>query len=239
MSAQGGDAAAAQQNDPTLAQLQAELLQLRTQFTTLQTTNTSMATQLNALQAAPAATHAATAQAIAVAFALRPATSNLTGLINFASKLGTMVYKEGCKKLSDDEGFPMTPATTSTFVKAFNNRCNIMGWNQGTQGITSHANATGVIVDIVKAYGQIEETTLKTCCDDFCKAGGANFQNRAAQNNHMMAQCLTNSLTPAAQARLEPYQAQFTFDGIEYGPLKYKIIMCLATINSVATRRPR
>jgi hypothetical protein len=141
MSAQGGDTAAAQQNNSALAQLQAELLQLRTQFTTLQTTNTLMATQLNALQAAPAATHAAAAQAVAVAFALTPATSNLTGLINFASKLGMMVYKEGCKKLSHNEGFSMTPATTSAFVKAFNNQSNIMGWNQGTQGITSHANA--------------------------------------------------------------------------------------------------
>jgi hypothetical protein len=58
---------------------------------------------------------------------------------------------------------------------------------------------------------------------------------RAAQNNHMMAQCLKASLTPAAWARLEPYQAQYTYDGIEYAPLMYKIIMRLATINSVAT----
>jgi hypothetical protein len=180
MSAQGEDAAAAQKKGPTLAQLQAKLLQLRTQFTTLQTTNTSMAMQLNALQATPTAaqaatTHAVAAQAVAVPFALMPATSNLTGLVNFASKLGTMIYKERCKKLSNDKGFPMTPATTSAFVKAFNNGCNIMGWNQGIQGIPSHANATGVIIDIVKAYGQINETTLKTHCDDFCKAGGAKF----------------------------------------------------------------
>jgi hypothetical protein len=121
MSAQGGDAAAARQNDSALAQLQAKLLQLRTQFTTLQTTNTSMAMQLNVLQAASTATHAVAAQAVAVAFALTPATSNLMGLINFANKLGTMVYKEGCKKLSNDEGFLMTPATTPAFVKAFNN----------------------------------------------------------------------------------------------------------------------
>jgi hypothetical protein len=51
----------------------------------------------------------------------------------------------------------------------------------------------------------------------------------------MMAQCLKNSLTPTALARLEPYQAQYTFDGVEYGPLMYKIIMRLATIDSVAT----
>ena len=84
MSAQGGDAAAAQQNDPALAQLQAELLQLRTQITTLQASNTNMGTQLNALQANPTAaqaatTHAAAAQAVAIPFTLTPATSNLTG----------------------------------------------------------------------------------------------------------------------------------------------------------------
>ena len=53
----------------------------------------------------------------------------------------------------------------------------------------------------------------------------------------MMAQCLKSSLTPAALARLEPYQAQYTFDGIEYAPLMYKIIMRLATINSVVTTK--
>jgi hypothetical protein len=51
----------------------------------------------------------------------------------------------------------------------------------------------------------------------------------------MMAQCLKKSLTVAALARLEPYQSQYLFDGVEYRPLMYKIIMWLATINSVAT----
>ncbi len=90
-------------------------------------------------------------------------------------------------------------------------------------------------VDTIKAYGQIDEVTLKTRCNVFCRAGGAKFQSCAAQSNHMMVQCLKNSLTPAALAHLEPYQAQYTFDGIEYGPLMYKIIMRLATIDSVAT----
>ncbi len=89
----------------------------------------------------------------------------------------------------------------------------------------------------MKAYGQINEVTLKTRCDVFCTAGDANYQTRAAQNNHMMAQCLKSSLTPAALAHLEPYQAQYTFNGIEYAPLMYKIIMRLATIDSVTTTK--
>ncbi len=38
-------------------------------------------------------------------------------------------------------------------------------------------------------------------------------------------------------ACLEPYQAQYMFEGVEYGPLMYKTIMRLATIDSIATTK--
>jgi hypothetical protein len=116
-----------------MAQVQAQLRQLQSELATIRTTNVDLANQLNTLQgagvAAPVAPQAPT-------FALTPATSNLMGLLDYSSKLGGHIYKEGCKKLTDDEGFVMTPATTAAFVKVFANRCSVMGWNQGTQGIT-------------------------------------------------------------------------------------------------------
>jgi hypothetical protein len=51
----------------------------------------------------------------------------------------------------------------------------------------------------------------------------------------MMSICLAKSLTADAQARLLTYLNKYTFDGVEYAPLMYKIIMRLATINSVTT----
>ncbi len=54
-------------------------------------------------------------------------------------------------------------------------------------------------------------------CNKFCKAVGAKFETRAAQNNHMMAQYLKKSLTAASSARLEPYQVHYMFKGVEYG----------------------
>ena len=221
-------------NDP-MAQVQATLAQLQAELATVRTANVNLAAQVTNLQAAAATAAAPPVAPVAITFALTPATSNLTGLLDYSSKLGGQVYKEGCKKLTEDEGFAMTPATTAAFVKVFANRCNVMGWNQGTEQITTLQNSAGVDVNILKAYGQIDEATLKTRCDVFCKAGGAKFRSRAAQNNHMMAQCLKHSLTPSALARLEPYQAQYTFEGVEYAPLMYKIIMRLATIDSVAT----
>ncbi len=38
-----------------------------------------------------------------------------------------------------------------------------------------------------------------------------------------------------AKMRLLTYQNDYTFNGVEYAPLMYKVIMRLATINSIAT----
>ncbi len=57
------------------------------------------------------------------------------------------------------------------------------------------------------------------------------------QNNMMISICLAKLLTADAQARLLTYRNKYTFDGVEYPPLMYKIIMRLATINSVATNQ--
>jgi len=72
-------------------------------------------------------------------------------------------------------------------------------------------------------------------CERFCKAGEADATSRAKQNNDMFAACLGKSLKAEAQARLLTYCNEYTFDGVEYAPLKYKIIMRLATIDTVAT----
>jgi hypothetical protein len=110
----------------------------------------------------------------------------------------------------------MTPATTVAFMKAFENHCTIMGWNQGAQNVTKFTNQNAALVDVIKNYGQIEEATLKADCEVFCMVGSSNVQNCVAQNNHMMAQCLKKSLTVAALACLEPYKSQYLF-GVEYG----------------------
>jgi hypothetical protein len=227
-----------------LQQVLDQITALQGQLTTLQAENQTLTNQVQNLQQAanapqPGAPPAGGAARVRIqapaAFALTPATMDLTGLLDYSSKLGQSIYKQGCKKLTKDEGFAMTPATTVAFVKAFENHCTIMGWNKGVQNITQFANAKGVVIDLVKNYGQINEATLRTACEEFCSVGGARASQQAAQNNHMMAQCLKKSLTVAALARLEPYQAQYLFNGVEYGPLLYKVIMCLATIDSVTT----
>ncbi len=51
----------------------------------------------------------------------------------------------------------------------------------------------------------------------------------------MMSVCLAKSLMADAQARLLTYRKDYLIEGIKCAPLMYKVIMRLATIDSVAT----
>jgi hypothetical protein len=129
----------------------------------------------------------------------------------------------------------MTPNQMVVFIESLTRCATTMGWNAGSKQITTFTNRSGKIVDIIKEYGQIDELTLKTACECFCKAGEADAESWAKQNNTMLAICLGKSLMADAQARLLTYPNRYTFNGLEYAPLMYKIIMRLATIDTVAT----
>jgi hypothetical protein len=210
---------------PTTAKLLAIITQLQAQVTALQ-------------NATPAAAAAPPAGAAPVVFTDIPQMLGANDLINYLMKQGSAIFEQGCKTLDNKaltNGFAMTPDQTIIFVEAFHHPTTKIGWNQGARQITTFANSAGCQVDIIKSYGQIGKATLKSACERFCKPGEADSQTCAKQNNTMMSICLAKLLTADAQARLLTYQNEYTFDGVEYAPLMHKIIMHLATINSVTT----
>jgi hypothetical protein len=184
--------------------------------------------QVNALRAAPTA----------VVFAETPQTIEVNNLINYSTKRGAEIYKQGCAPLDNKsltEGFNMTPDQTVTFVEAFQRCFTKMGWIAGTKGITSFVNRDGNTINIIKRYGQIDEVTLRTACDRFCKASEADAKSQARQNNTMMGICLLKLLTAEAQARLLTYCKDYLINEVECALLLYKVIMRLAMIDSIAT----
>jgi hypothetical protein len=200
---------------------------------------TMLQVQIVALQnAASAATAVPPAGAATVVFADTPQTLGANDLINYLTNQGSTIFEQGCKPLDDKaltNSVAMTSNQTIIFVKAFHHCTTTMGWNQGTRQITSFTNSIGLQINIIKSYGQINKATLKFACERFCKPGGVDSQTRAKQNNMMMSICLAMLLTADTQARLLTYRNKYTFDGVEYAPLMHKIIIRLATINSVAT----
>jgi hypothetical protein len=209
---------------PTVADLQTLIQTLQAQVANLQA----------AIPAAPA-----TGAAAVVTFAVTPQTLNANDLLDCLNKRSSSIYEQGCKALDNKApagNFGMTTDQKVVFVKAVSCRATAMGWNKGTKQITTlYANRNGTPVDIIKYYGQINKATLKIACKRFCKEGEADAKSRAKQKNMMMVISLASSLTAEAQARLLTYCNEYTFDGVEYAPLLYKIIMRLATIDSIAT----
>ncbi len=131
-----------------------------------------------------------------VVFAETPQMMEVDNLIDYGTKRGAEIYKQGCAPLdvkSLTEGFNMNPNQTVTFVKAFQQRYTKMGLNARNKSITSFQNKDGDTIDIINSHGQINEATLKTACKHFCKTGKANAKSRARQNNTMMNICLEKS----------------------------------------------
>jgi hypothetical protein len=174
----------------------------------------------------------------AVIFAETPQMLEVENLINYGSKREAEIYRQGWVPLDDKsltDGFNMMPEQTITFIEALQRRCTEMGWNSGTKNITSFQNKDNVTFNIIKSYGQINKATLQSACKRFCSAAGADSRTRARQNNTMKSVCLAKSLAADAQARLLTYQNDYLIEGIECALLMYKVIMWLATIDSVAT----
>jgi hypothetical protein len=91
----------------------------------------------------------------------------------------------------------------------------MMDGNQGTRQITIFANSIRCKANIIKSYGQINQATLKSVNERFCKPGETNSQSCVKQNNTIMSICLAKMLMADAQARLLTYQNECIFDGVE------------------------
>ncbi len=193
---------------PTVTDLQALIQALQAQNALLQA----------ALSAAPI-----TGAAAVVTFADTPQTLNADDLLDYSTKRGSSIYEQGCKALDNKAG--MTTDQMVVFFEAVSCPAIAMGWNKGTKQITTFANRGGTLVDLIKCYGQINEMTLQIACKRFCKAGEADAKSCAKQNNTMMTIFLASSLMAEAQARLLTHCNKYTFDGVEYAPHLYKIIV--------------
>jgi hypothetical protein len=113
-----------------------------------------------------------------------------------------LIYNNGCKTLDNKaltNKFNTTPNKTAVFVEALQRKADLMGWSKGTKQITTFTNREGKSIDIIKNYGQIGVATLKTACKWFCKGGETDAETPAKQNNTVMSNCLSNSLSMDAK----------------------------------------
>jgi hypothetical protein len=129
----------------------------------------------------------------------------------------------------------MTSEEVVVFLQEFGERADSAGWSKGNFNVTKFVTTNGDVKHIHEGYGQMTMASIEAECEDFINPLGARYDSRARQNNAMMVTCLMASLTEPARARLQPYAPEFTCHGVIVGPLLVKLMMRLATIDSVPT----
>jgi hypothetical protein len=224
-----------------LTHLQGEVTNLHQENVTLTNTNTALTGQVTTLAAAAAAMPAVpnvAAQAApqaAIMFATTPTMLRHEDIIDYLSKTRTMMYEDGCESLTTP--FKMKSNCTVIYITKLQAKSNHMGWHLGTQQIIKFANNLGTMINIIYEYGQISMAKLQTECKDFLKAGGAQCNLRAYQNNQMKAKCIMKMLYANARAWLLPFWNMIEHNNLVYAPLLHKKVMALVTINTVATTK--
>ena len=151
-----------------LTNLQGEVTTLHQENITLTNANTVLTGQVTTLAAAAAAVPAAptvaagAAPRAAIMFATTPAMLRHEDIIDYSSKMGTMMYEDGCESLTTP--FKMKSSGTVIYITELQAKSNRMGWHVGTQQITKFANNSGTMINIISEYGQISMAKLQTEC---------------------------------------------------------------------------
>jgi hypothetical protein len=224
-----------------LTNLQGEVTTFRQENVTLTNANTALTGQVTTLATATAAMPAAPAMAAgaapraAIMFLMTPPMLRHEDIIDYSSKMKTMIYEDSCESLTTP--FKMKSSGTVIYIAKLQAKSNRMGWHVGTQQITKFANDLGTMINIISEYGQISMAKLQTECEDFLKAGGARCNQRASQNNQIKAECIMKTLSTSAWAQLLPFWNEIEHNNVVYALLLHKKVMALATIDSSATTK--
>jgi hypothetical protein len=221
---QGGGAAgaAAPANAGALAQ----------QVQALLIANAALQAQLNQQNAPPVAAAVGAAGA-GIIVADTPGSYDVNSPLDYSSKVGISIYNQATKPLTTR--FGMTPEEVVIFLQEFKDRADANGWSKGTYNVTKFLTNNNVSVHIHEGYGLLEAAAISNQCEIFVDPAGAHYNSRARQNNLMMVTCIMATLTDDARARLQPYASEYTRHNVVVGPLLFKTVMRLATIDSVAT----
>ena len=176
-----------------------------------------------------------------VTFARAPGLNNSHELLDFKEKSDLSLFKSGCKALFEgDACFDGTVKSLTVFLTALAKHASDMGWSEETNtqqialfNIVPPGGTVTVQINIIKEYARISQAELKTQCARFMT--GADKDKRANQNNHMMQKCIYDSLTAACKLSLVQYEPEYMWSEQICAPLLLKVLMRLATMDSVAT----
>ncbi len=116
-------------------------------------TLTAQVANLSGGAAAGGAARGGAGAATPVTFAAPPAMVNHQDLIDYTTKVGTMIYDEGCEKLTTE--FDMMSSGTIVYTTVLQAKCVKMGWHMGTQQIINFTNTAGSTITLSTSMARL------------------------------------------------------------------------------------
>ena len=116
------------------------------------------------------------------------------------------------------------------FQSQLERRIVICGWHSGRGNIINIPDANNITKNLIKEYGCLSTRNL-----GIFSVAYVNMQTRAAQNNHMMVECLMASITDTCVYKISNEEDQYTSSGCKVASKLYKLILSNAVVDTTAT----
>jgi hypothetical protein len=145
----------------------------------------------------------------------------------------------------DREKFNLQNDKAPAFMREVKKRAQKMGWDNDTQGITTYL-INGENIDLIENYGIIPMNEIQDQSRPWYEHNGAQFNQRAAQNNAQMFEMLMNSISSAAKDQVAVYKDEYMLSNanannppelVGNGAALYKVIMRLTTLDAKSTNK--
>ena len=154
-------------------------------------------------------------------FALNPAQATGAAQLKFSKKLHRAHYDGAVKSLYPEttDRFDLTQDKLHEFLSKVKHRAH--QFSLSTIDVPADMNDPhGDTVNLAASYGTITAAHLRQFAATYMGQ-----QNRAAQDDHMLAQLLINSCSENAQAELADHEEDYTVNGSACGALLLQVIM--------------
>ena len=137
-------------------------------------------------------------------FSLTPGGVN-RGVLDYSIKAGYYHYKGATEKL-EEELYDCTPEGFYQFIKSLKKRAESYGWTEinGVFMVAPDNNPGTRAINVLEDYGRI---TLERITQH--ELTYINVQNRMAQDDRMVYECIMNSLSIDGKAKLNIHEAEY------------------------------
>ena len=160
------------------------------------------------------------------AFARTPAQA-APGIINYSTRMGERLYQSATSKLDDDR-YDGSAEGLFPFLGLIKERARKFGWDQGIMQIPDPAG--GPDRYLLNHYGTVTLAEIRRYERSYITA-----HNREAQDMYLLYECLMNSLSPEAKAKINIWRDDFWVHELPSGNLLMKVIIRECHLDTNAT----